>query len=61
MMIPLSSLIQDLTVFAYVFLVLVCLSIYTIYLLYQIFISFNQRAYDEQQQEMIVRQKEMQN
>ena len=61
MMIPLSSLIQDSTVFAYVFLALVCLSIYTIYLLYQIFISFNQRAYDEQQREMIVRQKEMQN
>lgn len=61
MMIPFSSLIQDSTVFAYVFLALVCLSIYTIYLLYQIFISFNQRAFDEQQREMIVRQKEMQN
>lgn len=59
--IPFSTSCSELSVFPYLIIGVVCLAIYAMYLLYKIFLLFNQRAYEEQQREMIVRQKELQN
>ena len=61
LIIPFSSSWANSPIFPYLFIFAICLALYAMYILYQIFVLLSKRTYEEQQRKMIVRQQEIQN